>query len=154
MVRSRTTVKPGLLLQPVVLSQLAGRLVEEVTAGSELVGVEFAVASWLGVRETATPTELSRELGMAPTTLSAVIDRLLRKGQVRKRPNPDDGRSYLLELTAKGRATNARNGARFNAVITRVRAELEAAEEDVLETMRVLEAALRRALEPQRLDPR
>jgi DNA-binding MarR family transcriptional regulator len=148
MVRSRTTVKPGLLLQPVVLSQLAGRLVEEVTAGSELVGVEFAVASWLGVRETATPTELSRELGMAPTTLSAVIDRLLRKGQVRKRPNPDDGRSYLLELTAKGRATNARNGARFNAVITRVRAELEAAEEDVLETMRVLEAALRRALEP------
>jgi DNA-binding MarR family transcriptional regulator len=154
MVRSRTTVKPGLLLQPVVLSQLAGRLVEEVTAGSELVGVEFAVASWLGVRETATPTELSRELGMAPTTLSAVIDRLLRKGQVRKRPNPDDGRSYLLELTAKGRATNARNGARFNAVIGRVRAELEAAEEDVLETMRVLEAALRRALEPQRLDPR
>jgi DNA-binding MarR family transcriptional regulator len=154
MVRSRTTVKPGLLLQPVVLSQLAGRLVEEVTAGSELVGVEFAVASWLGVRETATPTELSRELGMAPTTLSAVIDRLLRKGQVRKRPNPDDGRSYLLELTAKGLATNARNGARFTAVIARVRAELEAAEEDVLETMRVLEAALRRALEPQRLDPR
>lgn len=146
MVRARTTVKPGLLLQPVVLSQLAGRLVDEVIAGSEVVGVEFAVASWLGVRERATPTELSRDLGMAPTTLSAVIDRLVRKGQVRRVPNPDDGRSYLLQLTARGKATNARNGARFGAVIARVRAELERDEEDVLETMRALEAALRRAL--------
>ena len=148
MVRSRTTVKPGLLLQPVVLSQLAGRLVEEAIAGSEVAGVEFAVASWLGVRGQATPTELARDLGMAPTTLSAVIDRLLKKGQVRKRPNPDDGRSYLLELTARGKATNARNGARFAEVIGRVRAELAAEEEHVLETMRVLEDALRRALEP------
>ena len=148
MVRSRTTVKPGLLLQPVVLSQLAGRLVEEAIADSEVAGVEFAVASWLGVRGQATPKDLSRDLGMAPTTLSAVIDRLVRKGQVRRRPNPDDGRSYLLELTAKGKATNARNGARFAEVIGRVRTELAADEEDVLETMRVLEEALRRALEP------
>ena len=148
MVRSRTTVKPGLLLQPVVLSQLAARLVETAIAGSEVAGVEFAVASWLGVRGQATPGELARDLGMAPTTLSAVIDRLLRKGQVRKRPNPDDGRSYLLELTAKGKATNARNGERFGEVIGRVRAELEAGEEDVLETLRVLEDAFRRALDP------
>jgi DNA-binding MarR family transcriptional regulator len=148
MVRNRTTVKPGLLLQPVVLSQLAGRLVEEAIAGSGVAGVEFAVASWLGVRGAATPTELARDLGMAPTTLSAVIERLVKKHQVRKRPNPDDGRSYLLELTAGGKETNARNGARFSEVIRRVRAELEAEEEDVLETMRVLEEALRRALEP------
>jgi DNA-binding MarR family transcriptional regulator len=67
---------------------------------------------------------------------------------VRKRPNPDDGRSYLLELTAKGKRTNARNGARFLEVITRVRGELEAEEAAVLETMRVLEDAFRRALEP------
>ena len=146
MVRSRTTVKPGLLLQPVVLSQLAGRLVEEAWTGSDVVGVEFAVASWLGARGAGTPTEVARELGMAPTTLSAVIDRLLRKGEVRKRPNPDDGRSYLLELTAKGTKTNARNGKRFLEVITRVRAELDAEEEQVLEAMRVLEDALRRAL--------
>src|SRR4051794_17594704 len=101
MVRSRSTVKvqPGLLLQPLVLSQLAGRLVEDVIAGSDVVGVEYAVASWLGVCDRATPSELARDLGMAPTTLSAVIDRLARKGHVRRRPNPDDGRSYLLELT-------------------------------------------------------
>jgi DNA-binding MarR family transcriptional regulator len=148
MVRTRTTVKPGLLLQPVVLSQLAGRLVEVAIAGSAVAGVEFAVASWLGIHGTMTPTELARDLGMAPTTLSAVIDRLLKKGQVRKRPNPDDGRSYLLELTARGKETNARNGARFGEVIARVRAELAAEEEDVLETMRVLEQALRRAIEP------
>lgn len=144
--RSRTTVKPGLLLQPVVLSQLAGRLVEEVIAGSGVVGIEFAVASWLGVRDRATPTELARELGMAPTTLSAVIERLVRKRQVRRIANPEDGRSYVLELTAKGKATNARNAARLGELIARVRTDLEAEEEDVLAAMRVLEEALRRAL--------
>lgn len=146
MMRSRTTVKPGLLLQPVVLSQLAGRLVEEVIAGSGVVGIEFAVASWLGVRDRATPTELARELGMAPTTLSAVIERLVRKRQVRRIANPEDGRSYVLELTAKGKATNARNAARLGELIARVRTDLEAEEEDVLAAMRVLEEALRRAL--------
>lgn len=144
--RSRTTVKPGLLLQPVVLSQLAGRIVEEVIAGSGVVGIEFAVASWLGVRDRATPTELARELGMAPTTLSAVIERLVRKRQVRRIANPEDGRSYVLELTAKGKATNARNAARLGELIARVRTDLEAEEEDVLAAMRVLEEALRRAL--------
>lgn len=146
MMRSRTTVKPGLLLQPVVLSQLAGRLVEEVIAGSGVVGIEFAVASWLGVRDRATPTELARELGMAPTTLSAVIERLVRKRQVRRIANPEDGRSYVLELTAKGKATNARNAARLGELIARVRTDLEGEEEDVLAAMRVLEEALRRAL--------
>jgi DNA-binding MarR family transcriptional regulator len=146
MVRSRTTVKPGLLLQPVVLSQLAGRLVEDVIAGSGVVGVEYAVASWLGARGAATPSELARELGMAPTTLSAVIERLVQKRQVRRVANPDDGRSYLLELTAKGKATNARNAARLGELLERVRADLEADEEDVLVAMRVLEDALRRAL--------
>lgn len=146
MMRSRTTVKPGLLLQPVVLSQLAGRLVEEVIAGSGVVGIEFAVANWLGVRDRATPTELARELGMAPTTLSAVIERLVRKRQVRRIANPEDGRSYVLELTAKGKATNARNAARLGELIARVRTDLEAEEEDVLAAMRVLEEALRRAL--------
>jgi DNA-binding MarR family transcriptional regulator len=146
MMRSRTTVKPGLLLQPVVLSQLAGRLVEDVIAGSGVVGVEYAVASWLGARGPATPGELARELGMAPTTLSAVIERLVQKRQVRRVANPADGRSYLLELTAKGKATNARNAARLGELLERVRADLEADEEDVLAAMRVLEDALRRAL--------
>ena len=147
MVRSRTTVKPGLLLQPYVLAQLSGILVEGITQGSDVQGGEYAVASWLGVTVQATPSELARDLGLAPTTLSAIIDRLVRKGQVRRIANPSDRRSYLLELTARGKATNTRNAARFAAAIKRVRTHLDADEEETLAALRALEEALRRAIE-------
>jgi len=147
MVRTRSTVKPGLLLQPAVVFQLVGRLVDEVIEGSDVVGVEYQVASWLNVVRQATPSELAADLGLAPTTLSSVIERLVRKDQVRRVPNPDDGRSYLVELTPRGKATNARNSARLGKVIERVRANLEADEEELLAQLRVLEAALRASLE-------
>jgi DNA-binding MarR family transcriptional regulator len=146
MVRTRTTVKPGLLLQPYILFQLAGAIVDGVTEGSDVVGGEFAVASWLNASGHTTPTELARDLGLAPTTLSAIIDRLVRKGQARRIANPDDGRSYLLELTARGKATNARNSARFTEAIQQVRQHLDADEEETLEAMRRLEEALRKTL--------
>jgi DNA-binding MarR family transcriptional regulator len=153
MVRTRTTVKPGLLLQAVVLDQLGGALVADVIAESGLTGGEFAVASWLNIRERATPSELATDLGMAPTTLSSIIERLVRKGQVKRVPNPEDGRSYLLQLTAGGKATNAANAARFQRMITRVRAELDRDEEEILEAMRALEAAMRRALGYENVAP-
>jgi DNA-binding MarR family transcriptional regulator len=149
MVRTRTTVKPGLILQPFVLNQLGAALLEDVMAGAPLAGNEYAVASWLNVCQEATPSELAADLGMAPTTLSSVIDRLVQKGQVRRARNPEDGRSYLLQLTAKGKATNARLAARFETMIGRVRAELGLDEQEILAAMRSLEEAMRRALGEQ-----
>jgi len=144
--RSSVKVQPGLLLQPFVVSQLTGSLIGSVVEGSEISGPEFAVTSWLGAVGGTTPTELARDLGMAPTTLSAMIDRLVRKGQVRRTRHPEDGRSYVLELTAKGKATNSRNGKRFVAAMARLRSNLEEDEEEVLAALRSLEAALRKTL--------
>jgi DNA-binding MarR family transcriptional regulator len=143
--RNRSTVKlqPGLFLQPFVVSQLIGSVLEDVVEGSGISSSEFAVTSSINVLGSVTPTELARTLGMAPTTLSATIDRLARKGQVRRGPNPDDGRSYVLELSAKGKATNARIGARFEKAIGAVRANLEGDPAEVLAAMRLLEDALR-----------
>jgi DNA-binding MarR family transcriptional regulator len=145
MMRNRSIVKlqPGLFLQPFVVSQLIGTVLEDVVEGSGISSPEFAVTSSINILVSVTPTELARTLGMAPTTLSATIDRLVRKGQVRRRPNPDDGRSYVLELTAKGKATNARIGTRFEKAIGAVRANLEGDPADVLAAMRLLEDALR-----------
>jgi DNA-binding MarR family transcriptional regulator len=136
-----------LLLQPFVLDHLVGQLLDSVLEGSGLTGNEFAVASWLNICGQATPSELAADLGLKPTTLTSVLDRLVEKGQVRKRPNPEDGRSYLVELTAKGKATNARNGERFSAMHGRLAANLEGAREEILEHMRVLEDAMRKTLE-------
>ena len=101
MMRNRSTVKlqPGLFLQPFVISQLVGTVLEDVVDGSGISASEFAVTSSINIFGTVTPTELARTLGLSPTTLSATIDRLVRKGEARRTRHPDDGRSYVLELT-------------------------------------------------------
>jgi DNA-binding MarR family transcriptional regulator len=147
MIRNRSTVKPGLLLQPFVVSQLSGTLIAEIVDGSDVTASEYAVTSWLNVVGEATPGELARELGLSPTTLSAMIDRLVAKKQLRRVRHPEDGRSYVLEPTAKGKATNARNGKRFEQTLVRLRGHLEGDPGEILEAMRRLEGALRLTLD-------
>jgi DNA-binding MarR family transcriptional regulator len=148
MIRDRSTVKvePGLFLQPYVVSQLSGAVIEAIVEGSEVTASEYAVTSWLNLVRSATPTALAHDLGLAPTTLSAMIDRLVRKGQVRKVRNPDDGRSYVLEPTPKGEATNARNARRFEGALRDLRSHLDGDPEEILDSLRRLEQALRKTL--------
>ena len=148
MIRNRTTVKvkPGLFLQPFVVAQLSGAMIEAVVEGSEVTASEYAVTSWINVVGGATPTELAEDLGLAPTTLSAMIDRLVRKKQLRRVRHPEDGRSYRLEPTPKGRATNARNAQRFSHAIATLRDNLDGDPEEILDALGRLEAALRRSL--------
>ncbi len=149
MLRNRTTVKiqPGLFLQPFVVSQLSGAVVVGVVEGSEVSATEYALTSWLKVVGGATPSELAADLGLSPTTVSAMIDRLVRKKQIRRVRHPEDGRSYRLELTAAGERTNTRNGRRLSEAIERLRGHLEGDPEEILAAMRLLEEALRRMLE-------
>ena len=46
--------------------------------------------------------ELGHELFLDKSTISRMVASLERRGYVRRRPNPDDGRSVLLELTRRG----------------------------------------------------
>ncbi|HEY8028935.1 MAG TPA: MarR family winged helix-turn-helix transcriptional regulator [Gaiellaceae bacterium] len=140
-------IRPGLFLQPFVVSQLIGEVIADVVEGSGVSGSEFAVTSSIAVWPEVSPTELARMLGMSPTTLSAVLNRLEGKGQVRRRRDPDDGRRFVLELTAKGKRTREQNLERFSEWIARVRGHFGGDPEEVLEPMRRLEQALRAALE-------
>ena len=148
MLRNRTTVKvqPGLFLQPYIVSQLSGEVVVRVVEGSEVTATEYALTSWLPIVGGATPTELARDLGLSLTTVSAMVDRLVRKKQIRRVRHPEDGRSYRLELTAAGVKTNVRNGKRLWQAMQRLRAELEGDPEEILAAMRLLEDGLRRLL--------
>ncbi|MGH2934822.1 MAG: MarR family winged helix-turn-helix transcriptional regulator [Gaiellaceae bacterium] len=138
------------MLQPHVVDQLVGRLIQRIVEGSGVTGPEYALTSWLNAVGSATPSDLADGLGMSATTLSAIIDRLVRKGEVRRVPNRDDGRSYLLEPTAQGKATNARNGARFMVEIDALRANLAGDPEEILASMRLLEDALRKTIADQK----
>jgi DNA-binding MarR family transcriptional regulator len=55
--------------------------------------------------EPVSPSELARVAGTPPTTLRDNIQRLVDRRLVRRVPNPDDGRSYLVRITPRGRAT-------------------------------------------------
>jgi DNA-binding MarR family transcriptional regulator len=50
-----------------------------------------------------TPTEIAAEMGLPPTTVRRAVSDLEKRGEVRRRPNPNDGRSQVISLTAKGR---------------------------------------------------
>ncbi|HVS86067.1 MAG TPA: MarR family transcriptional regulator [Gaiellaceae bacterium] len=149
MVRNRSTVKitPGLFLQPYILDQLVGGLMQRIVGPSAVTGSEFAVTSCIDSTGPTTPTELGHLLGVSLTTLSATIDRLVKKGLLRRVRHPDDGRSYLVELTDAGNAANHDCFGRFKVEMEAVRANLEGDADEILAGMRVLEAALRKTLE-------
>ena len=146
-VKAQPAVRPGLFLQPYVVSQLVGTLIQRVVEGSTVSSTEFALASWLQAAGSATPTEAAEALGLSATTVSAMIERLVRKGEVRRVRHPEDGRSYLLETTEQGERTHARNAARLRAEVRAVRENLEGDADEILAAMRVLEAALRKTID-------
>jgi DNA-binding MarR family transcriptional regulator len=51
--------------------------------------------------------ELGRRLGIAPSTLSRNLDRLVERGLVEREPDPDDRRALRADLTADGRRAAA-----------------------------------------------
>jgi len=88
---------------------LAGLYDERLKSALEPVGLapwEFDVLSAL-LRSDAgsglSPTELCRYAQLTSGAMTNRIDRLAKRGLVRRRPNPEDGRSTLVLLTAKGR---------------------------------------------------
>lgn len=78
------------------------QVVERELAADGVESDGYAVLSLIGVRSTMRLTELAEELGLPLTTASDVVRRLESRNLVRRRPNPDDGRSFLFELTARG----------------------------------------------------
>ena len=93
-----------------------------------------------------TPTELADLLGMPPTTLSSYVRRLEARRQVKRRPNPDDGRSSLLELTKLGDRFVVAGFPALRGSIARVEEHLDYPAEDLDLALDRLEDAMRRAL--------
>ena len=102
----------------------------------------FAAMGLISAAGSITPTALAQRLGMGPSTTSALIRRLVDRGHVQQRPNPGDGRSYLLDLTEEGRAAYAAAQPAFRALVadiehalTRSASEVGAVLEDLREAV-------------------
>jgi DNA-binding MarR family transcriptional regulator len=92
----------NVLFRLFILGQLADDLLGRAMVDLKLNPNDFAVQSAIRAFQPVTPTRLSALLGMPPTTLSSYLRRLEERRQIRRRPNPEDGRSSLLEVTKAG----------------------------------------------------
>jgi len=100
----------------------------------------FGLLNFLGARDGAIQQEIGSAMGIDPSTMVALVDKLERAGFARRRPHPDDRRAREVSITAKGRR-----------VLERARRMAAEVEDEVLQGLspserRQLLALLRRAL--------
>lgn len=123
----------------------------ELLVGEELraAGVQpqlFSFLGWIAFLEPVTPGRLAGETGMPPTTIRDYIRRLVERGDVRKTANADDGRSYLLVLTPKGRRLVDRGRPAVAAAFARLRPQLTRPGDEHLVAVEELRRGLKEAL--------
>jgi len=122
------------------------QLVQRELAADAVEDDGYAMLSLIGVRAPVRLTELAFDLGLPLTTASDVVRRLEARGDVRRRPNPDDGRSYLFELTAAGSRTWKRGWGALGRINEALVRELDD-ERRVNRALQELDAAFARTLD-------
>jgi DNA-binding MarR family transcriptional regulator len=125
---------------------LVGMLVDEELAKIGVPDELFSFLGWVTRLEPVTPGTLAAETGLPPTTIRDYIRRLVASGDVRKVPNPADGRSYHLVLTPKGRKITEQGWPAVVAAFERVDRHLRGPAREHLSAMRELREAVRLAL--------
>lgn len=125
---------------------LVGLLVDEELDELGLPNQQFSFLGWVSRLQPVTPGALSAETGLPPTTVRDYVRRLVGRGDLRKMPNPADGRSYLLVLTPEGQEIADRGWDAVVAAFDRIAQYLERPPAEHLATARELRAAARAAL--------
>ena len=99
-----------LFLKAATTSQFVGRIVERQLEPVGIPAYLLALLTHVRDHEPVTPSTISELSGVSMTTLRDNIQRLVDRRLVRRRGHPHDGRSYLLVLTPKGKATTEAAG--------------------------------------------
>jgi DNA-binding MarR family transcriptional regulator len=86
-------------------------------------------------REERTPSQLTALLGTDTAGMTKLLDRLVDKGLLRRRPHPEDRRAVVIELTGPGRALLPRLPPIFGRVTGQLLAGFTAEEIDQLTAM-------------------
>jgi len=138
--------EPDLLQEIYSSGLLVGLLVDEELERAGVPQQLFSFLGWVATLEPVTPGNLVAETGLPPTTIRDYVRRLVARGDVRRIPNPSDGRSYLLVLTPKGRRIADRGWPAVVAAHTRLARHLERPAAEHLAVLRDLRQAVKKAL--------
>ena len=135
-----------ILFDVFLTNQKRGRLIEAALTGTELPADDYPLYVIVGAEGPWTPTDLARRLEMPLTTVLFRVRRLERRGHAERRPNPDDGRSFTIELTPAGQRLLRKARPRFRAAAEAVEARLGGQE---VESLRNGMARLRDAVDAE-----
>ncbi|GAA2088445.1 MarR family transcriptional regulator [Streptomyces albiaxialis] len=69
-----------------------------------LSAIETKTLDWLDRDGALTAKELVNRSGLAPASVTGLVDRLTKKGYVRRVPHPSDQRRVLIEVIPEGQA--------------------------------------------------
>lgn len=122
-------------------NQLVSRHLGRRLEGAGLTDIEAQVLFHLDHLPAGTRPamrDLKTAFGMPPTTLTAVLDRLERRGLVKRAVNPEDRRSTLVVPTALGRRRIAEMSKLFSGIEAAVSGNVSS--QDLAAFRRVLEA--------------
>ena len=137
----------SLLFDVFALHQSVGRLLADALGQGPLTPTEYATYSAIFELEAASPTQLSRRLGMQLTTFIDQLHVLERRGHARRLDNPRDRRSYLVTLTAGGLQVHREANVQFEQAYRAFIGGLTIAEADARESLRALSLAAESARE-------
>jgi DNA-binding MarR family transcriptional regulator len=87
-----------------VASEVASALLDANLEAAGVDGRFYGTLSLIGAHGPITPSELAERSGAPAATVTDRARRLVESGDVERVPNPEDGRSYRLQLTKKGDA--------------------------------------------------
>ena len=97
------TGPPTVLFEVFWTHQKRKRLIETALAHSDLPPEDYPIYVLIGAEGPWTPTGLAARLGMPLSTVIFRVKRIEGRGDAERVPNPDDGRSFLIRLTPKGK---------------------------------------------------
>jgi DNA-binding MarR family transcriptional regulator len=135
----------SLLLELSTVAGLIRTLVDQALAGLDAKD-DFLTYTLLAVFGEANPTQVALHEGVALTTVSDRLNRLVQRGHAERVPNPADGRSSLFRLTEEGRSAFREAQPRFREALMSFDSRLDMPVEDIRRGVESVERALREEL--------
>lgn len=111
-----------------------GAAFEAELAPLEITAAQYVIMMSLAEGEQRSASDLCKGISYDPGAMTRMLDRLERRGLVRRTPNPEDRRAFHLELTDEGRAVIPKLRAAGIKVLNRMLDGFSAGEARQLET--------------------
>ena len=112
------------------------RAMGEALHGSGITFRQCQMLGMLAAHGSLTQAEVADRLGVEPSSVARLVDRMTRDGWVERRPDPDDRRKN--RLVATGRAEPVWESVRAKALVMRKKALAGMSEDEVADLKRLL----------------